>query len=269
MLPELVPDPEFDDPAAWSFVGFGATITGGQLRFVNANIASSATIPAIVPAVGEIYTFDVDVERAPVSPFKTRILFGGVELYNNDGTGNFTGKIAAINNSGLIFQALFAGQWFLDRVSIMADSIREKIIQSLAAQLATITTANGYDINVITVARAQSVFADYELPAISIFDGNEQPEPNYNFDARTMDVQVDIHGDAGVENRSVYANKLLASLKKAGISGDNTHGGNAERTSITATVINFPPDDDVTEMSVSVTFSILFEEITGDPYSTP
>ena len=151
----------------------------------------------------------------------------------------------------------------------MADSIREKIIQSLAAQLAAITTVNGYDINVITVARAQSVFAADELPAISIFDGNEEPEPNYNFEARTMDVQVDIHGDAGVENRSAYANKLLASLKKAGISGDNTHGGNAERTSITATVINFPPDDDVTEMSVSVTFSILFEEITGDPYSTP
>jgi hypothetical protein len=151
----------------------------------------------------------------------------------------------------------------------MANSIRELVIQSLAAQMATITTANGYDVNVGLVERARRIFTQDLLPAVGIFDDAEETTSQYNFDKSTMSVSVDLHSDAATENRSVHANKLLASVKKAGLSGDTTHSGNAERTSITATTINIPQDDDETVISVSVSFAIIYEEVTGDPYSTP
>ena len=116
-LPELVPDPSFNDPAAWSFAGFGATVTGGQLRFINATIASSATVPVIVPTVGSEYEYSFIVSAYP-SPLTARILFGGVEIYNKDGVGTFTGTITATETSGLIFIMTLAGQLYLDNISI-------------------------------------------------------------------------------------------------------------------------------------------------------
>ena len=115
---EYVPDPSFDDPSAWSFVGTGATVTGSQLRFINANIASSDTVPTITPVVGLEHEYSLTVSTYPGSPLKARILFGGVEIYNKDGTGTFTGTVTPNNTSGLIFQAQLVGQWFLDSISI-------------------------------------------------------------------------------------------------------------------------------------------------------
>lgn len=150
----------------------------------------------------------------------------------------------------------------------MADSIRELVIQSLAAQMATITTANGYDVNVGLVERARRVFAEALLPAIGIFDAEEESTSKFDFDSNTMLVIVELHSDAKEENRSIHANKLMACIKKAGLSGDTRHAGNAQRTGITATAINIPQDDDETVVSVSVSFTIIYEEITGDPYTT-
>jgi hypothetical protein len=151
----------------------------------------------------------------------------------------------------------------------MAASIRESIIVALAAKVATITTANGYDINVKTVDRARRVFVDTELPAAGIFDGLEIATGKYNFDAETMRVTVEMHSDAATENRSIHANKMIACLKKAVLSGDTTYSSIAERTMISETSINYPQDDDITTVAVSVTFSIMYEEVTGNPYSNP
>jgi hypothetical protein len=264
-----VPDSEFDDPAAWAFVGTGATITGGQLRFANPVIVSSQTIPLIVPTVGETYSYSIDVDRVPSSAIKERVLFGGVEIFNQDGAGVKTGTVTPINASGLIFQAQHVGQWYLNRISIMADSIRESILQSLKAQLAAILTANGYELNVLTVARVQRVFIDTELPAIGIFDNDELSVNSFNFTRNKVEIVVEFHADAGVENRSVYANRMLADLKRAVLSADVTHGGLAESTIITAATVQIPSDDDQTTLAVLVTFTVDYEEITGDPYTTP
>ena len=151
----------------------------------------------------------------------------------------------------------------------MADSIRELIIQSLAAQAAAITTANGYDLNVKTVARVRRFFEDSELPAIGIFDGEEPAEVSFNFSQNKMIVNVNAHSDAAAENRSIHANKMLAALKKGILSADETHAGKAQRTGITASSINYPADDDVTTVSVNIELTITYEEVIGDPYSNP
>jgi len=119
---EQVPDPEFDDSSKWTFIGTGSSVTSGQLRFANPIIASSDTVPTISTVIGATYTYKFTVERSPVSAITQRILFGGVEIYNQDGAGDFSGEVTPINSSGLIFLAQLAGQWYLDRISIMASA---------------------------------------------------------------------------------------------------------------------------------------------------
>jgi len=111
---EHVPDPEFNDPDAWHFVGSGASITGGQLRFANPNIAASQTIPLIEAKIGVTYTYSIVVERYPASPITARIRFGGELIYDKDGVGPFSGTVTPTTTGGLIFQATSVGQWYLD-----------------------------------------------------------------------------------------------------------------------------------------------------------
>lgn len=119
---ELVPDSGFDDPGAWSFVGSGASVTGSQLRFANAVISSSSTIPVIVPVVGKKYRYSISVERYPASPTTARIRFAGVDIYNKDGAGVFSGVVTALTTDGLIFQSNLVGQWYLDDISIALNA---------------------------------------------------------------------------------------------------------------------------------------------------
>jgi len=119
---QVVPDPEFDDPAAWSFVGVGASVTGGQLRFINPAIASSDTIPHITANIGESYPYSFDLSAAVGGFITARILFGGVEIYNNSMVlGTHSGDVVPINNNGLIFLMTGAGQRVFDRITIGVD----------------------------------------------------------------------------------------------------------------------------------------------------
>lgn len=151
----------------------------------------------------------------------------------------------------------------------MTDSIRESIIQSITAQLAAILTANGFELNVQTVARAQRIFTENDLPAIGVFDLSEDALNAYDFTQHKLEVSVEFHSDAGAENRSVHGNRMLADLKRAVLNADVTHGGNAQGTIISAATVKFPPDDDITTLSVLVTFTVSYEENTGDPYTAP
>ena len=57
----------------------------------------------------------------------------------------------------------------------MADSLKGRILDAFATRLAKITTANGYDTNVINVYSNEIPMGiqmnDYELPAIFLLDG--------------------------------------------------------------------------------------------------
>lgn len=93
-------------------------MTGGQLQMGNPVIGSSDTVPHVSARVGGYYDFELFVERYPALPTTARILFGGVEIYNKNGTGAFAGRVRAINTNGLVILANSAGQWYLDYIRI-------------------------------------------------------------------------------------------------------------------------------------------------------
>lgn len=118
-LVEVIPDPEFNDDTAWSFSGTGATVADGKLTFVNSNILSSDTIPPVAAVPGANYYYNFIVSEYPyLSPITARILFGGMEIYNKNGTGTFSGIITATSTSGLKFLANLTGRFVVDRISI-------------------------------------------------------------------------------------------------------------------------------------------------------
>jgi hypothetical protein len=132
-----------------------------------------------------------------------------------------------------------------------------------------ITVVNGYEVDIKTVARAQRNFEARDLPAISVFDGIEETNNLHNVHVETMTVNDEIHGDAGtIANRSTYANTLMADIKKAGILSDE-HGGYAVGTYLNGGTINYPLDDDSTNVNVVVIFNIKYEEIVDNPYAKP
>lgn len=272
-MAELVLDPGFDIPAKWIVVGGGGiTVESSQLQFNNGAGAAYSN-PAIVPVIGLSYRYVVDVDTWNVSATvgqPPQLAFGGETFHLGSlGTGLFYGHVTATTTNNLQIAGSLTGQWYINSISLEYLSVRESIIRSLDAQLKEITTANNYEINVKTTARSQRTFEDEDLPAIGIFDGVESSVSQYNMTTNEMDVAVDMHSDALTENRSIHANKMLASIKKGVLSGDTEHGGYASRTSIDNVTVNIPQDDDDTHVGVSVTFKIMYEEITGNPYSSP
>ena len=272
-MTEIIQDPGFDNPAKWSITGVGGvTVESSQLQFNNGDATATAS-PALTPVAGLSYRYIVDVDTWSVSATAgtaPNISFGGEVLHlGSSGDGSFYGHVTASTTDNLEIYGSLTGQWYINSISLEYISVRESILESLAAQVAAITTANNYEINVKTVARAQRVFVDADLPAVGIFDNIEPATSQYNMSSNEMDIAVDMHSNASTENRSTHANKMLAALKRGVLSADNTHNGLASRTSINESTINIPQDDDDTKVGVSVTFTIMYEEIIGNPYSSP
>ena len=153
----------------------------------------------------------------------------------------------------------------------MADSIREKILLSLVAQMKNMTTANGYDFNVsaTSVERARRQFFDDELPAIGIFDGDETLTPDFNDTRADMQVRVELHADASTTNRSTVLNKMKANLEKCIMSQDTTHSSLSGGSRITGMEMRLPDDDDSTLLTVAAIVTIQYATVTGNPYSQP
>lgn len=153
----------------------------------------------------------------------------------------------------------------------MADSIREKILQSVETQMKNITTANGYefDIAAASVERARRHFFDDMLPAIGIFDGDEVQTEKYGSVRSDMQVRIELHADAASTNRSVVMNRIKAALEKAILSQDTSHGDLAGGTRLVGFELRLPDDDDSTLLTVAAIAQITFTTVTGDPWSQP
>lgn len=151
----------------------------------------------------------------------------------------------------------------------MADTIREQIIQSLETQLKNIRTENGYDFTVPTgsIERARRQFFDDQLPAIGLFDGDEAQTSTYGSTRSDMQIRVEMHADAGGMNRSIFMNRMKASLEKAIMSQDTYHGGLAGGTKIAGFELRLPADDDDAQLTVVAIAQITFTTVTGDPWT--
>lgn len=149
----------------------------------------------------------------------------------------------------------------------MQESIREQILQTTVRKLQEIRLNSGYDIEVKTVERARRRFTGAEIPAISLFDNNETAEFDYNTAEQTLTLSVEFHDDAGsLANRSTHANLMLACLKQALQSLDVSGCNEAQAKYITSSVVSYPPDDDVNTVSVTATFTVLYQEVIDDPF---
>jgi hypothetical protein len=142
--PELIPDPEFNDPTKWEIVGLGGSVTDSHLVFINANVIRAAPIPDVLASIGQDYQYSIVVNEFTYG-LSARILFGGVDLWTQDnGIGTFVNTFTATGATGLVAQALPA--------TYKIDSISIKAITSVPLPAATWLFGSGL-LGIIGVAR--------------------------------------------------------------------------------------------------------------------
>jgi len=257
----LVPDPGFDDPAAWSFVGSGATITGSQLRFINANIGASDTVPTITPVVGLEHQYSFAVSTYPGSPITARILFGGVEIYNKDGAGTFTGSVTPTNTSGLVFQSSLVGQWFLDNIEITAMHVRQSIREAVVTAVTGLTTTGSN----VFATRVRPVSAT-NLPCLLVYATDEVISlENGTLDAPMRTITVRVSG--AVEANFDIDDTLddIAEEVETALGADITRGGYAISTDLLSTTLELEGEAEKQVGTIHLDYLISYRTPFGDP----
>lgn len=149
-----------------------------------------------------------------------------------------------------------------------ADSIREQVVQAITARLATMTEAGGYSMTPGVVARAVRQFEPGQLPAVSVWDQDEESAPGYGFEARAMTVLVECFTDASGEDYSTAGNRLLADVKRALLSYSTPLDDLARDVAYEGGTINYPePGGDVVATEQRLIFTYL--ETLGEPDQQP
>jgi len=115
---ELIRDPEFLDPSAWSIAGFGGSVTGGQLKFTLANVPNASQNPPQNVELGKEYDYSIEIASYVPVGLVARALVGNQTIWDkSDGAGVFEGSVVASNTTGLVFQATVA-TYSVERVSL-------------------------------------------------------------------------------------------------------------------------------------------------------
>jgi len=150
----------------------------------------------------------------------------------------------------------------------MQESVRELIVQFLAARLEKIQTANGFSVDA-TVQRAQLDVDPAGLPAAVIWDADETADrEDFGGSRVTLPVRVELIGEPGTDNPSVYGNRLLRDLRMAvEVYGDEL-AKLAESVVYSRGEIVYP-EAGKTVVAVSVVFTIVYLTAKGDPTSRP
>lgn len=147
----------------------------------------------------------------------------------------------------------------------MADSKRQTVMTAIAAQLATITVANGYETNA-----GNNVFEHRvvpleltELPALIYRDTDDVVELTIGEDMHTLSVEVE--GVVSGTSSATTMRKLLADIVKA-MAADVTFGGVVEDTNVSGETINTEQAEKQL-MSVQAEFAVEFTTQHMDPYT--
>lgn len=150
----------------------------------------------------------------------------------------------------------------------MADSIREQIVQAITSRLQSITEAGGYSMTPGVVARAVRQFESCQLPAVSVWDQDEESTPGYGFEARRMTVQIECFADASGDNHSQAGNRLLADIKRALMSHSTPLDELAQDVAYEGGTINYPEQGgDIVATEQRLIFTYL--ETLGEPDQQP
>lgn len=152
----------------------------------------------------------------------------------------------------------------------MTDSIREKIAQRLTVLAGNIQKANGYETDIgKNTHRARRSFDEDDLPASSLWLGDETSERHISSKQQDMTISFDGHHQL-VKGKTADAvcNMMIADLSKAMeaydaelytlIDGIGYNGATPEY-----------PEDGQDLCSVSVSFTVTYTTKRGDPYTRP
>jgi len=144
-------------------------------------------------------------------------------------------------------------------------SIREQIAVYLLAMLKGSTVANGYAIGFGDNAkRAMRSFDEEDLPACSLWLGNEDAEPAHGISTQTMVIDVEAHAGINSSTVDVTANELLADLRVALETYNSNLNDLIESINYTSSEPTYP-DDGGKAISVRVTYLIKYTTARGNP----
>ena len=120
--PELVADPNFDDPGSWN-VGIGnSKVENGQLIAIN-HSGFIFPEPVISVDIGVTYQYELTVDLVNNLAGNGKVTVGGQTIWEpSDNTGTFIGTILASDTAGLVFNFIttYAGRAEFDSVSVKA-----------------------------------------------------------------------------------------------------------------------------------------------------
>ena len=120
--PELIPDPDFNDPSSWDIVGGTSKVENGQLVV----ISHSGFIfpePKIETETGKTYQYALTVDLVNNLSGGGKVTIGGQTIWQpSDSVGMFSGTVVATDTAGLVFNFLspYLGRAEFDSVSIKA-----------------------------------------------------------------------------------------------------------------------------------------------------
>ena len=147
------------------------------------------------------------------------------------------------------------------------NSIREQICLAYKARLDTITEANGYNYD-LPAYRARKHFDEEDLPASTMWPGNEQTDNHYNNVAErmmTMDFEAHIMNDTK-DSDDILANKLLADIRKClGMYDETIDDLIISKTEQTAEIAY--PNSGSESISILVSYLIKYTVNKSDPYT--
>ncbi len=164
----------------------------------------------------------------------------------------------------------------------MADSVREKILQKISTQMATITVANGYETDIgSSVYRSRMIGSLENVPALAItgLPDVKDDDSEYRIDMLIMPVAI-VAGDAITPNTDRATNSTLIAQKQEQILADirkcfgaitlKDAGYEATKVYYTGGVeTQAEMFDNQAGVIVAATFNIHYHTISGDPYSQP
>jgi len=121
--PELVADPDFDDPGSWDIGGIGnSKVENGQLIVIN-HTGLIFPEPGISIDTGAMYQYALNVDLVNNDSGGGKVTVGGQTIWEPSyGANTFVGTIVASNTVGLVFNFLtpYVGLAEFDSVSVKA-----------------------------------------------------------------------------------------------------------------------------------------------------
>lgn len=151
------------------------------------------------------------------------------------------------------------------------DSIREQITQALFSRLKTILITNGYNVDAAANAnRAKRNYDELELPALTLWAGNEVNTSQYGNDQKKMIADIEVFKLLADETLTddAIANQMIADIQKCVGTYDASFRDFIDGLQETNTEPIYP-DEGSNVISVRVAYEITYTTVKGDPYSQP